>query len=112
MCWTVFVLQIAHFCELLRPGGTAAVQAAVAYGRSELAPHTPKVSTYQHADLCYQVMHPTDAGTVRTTVAFAHPACMGAVNRKADQQRHPDLKPHTHSSHAEVRFQTGILVYS
>jgi hypothetical protein len=38
-----FGVQVAHFCELLRPGGSAALEAAVAYGRTHLAPHLPKV---------------------------------------------------------------------
>mmetsp|Transcript_3299 Transcript_3299/g.5632 ORF Transcript_3299/g.5632 Transcript_3299/m.5632 type:complete len:171 (+) Transcript_3299:2-514(+) len=37
-----FQLKVAQFCELLRPGGSLALDAAVTYGRSVLAAHTPK----------------------------------------------------------------------
>jgi len=39
-----FRLKVAQFCELLRPGGAAAVEAALTYGRLVLAPHSPKGS--------------------------------------------------------------------
>ncbi|KAL6748974.1 hypothetical protein V8C86DRAFT_1082453 [Haematococcus lacustris] len=37
-----FRLKIAQFCELLRPGGAAAVETALTYGRNVLTAHSPK----------------------------------------------------------------------
>ncbi len=42
--------QVAHFCELVRPGGAAALEAAVAFGRTHLATHPNKASKGAGAD--------------------------------------------------------------